>query len=243
MQLFLLRHAQSQNNALWATTGSSNGRSSDPLLTDIGWEQARRLGQHLAQEPAESNPLNMTGYKLTHLYCSLMLRAVQTGTAVAEATGLPLVVWEPIHEWGGIFERDEADNTRIGLPGPNRDYFAKHYPQLTLPSRLNAEGWWNRPAEEQEDVLQRIEAFIHELIARHGDSDHRVALVTHGGFCNVFLRLLFNITLASDRFNLPGDLWFKINNTSITRIDIDKRGISLAYQNRTWHLSPELITF
>ncbi|NJK45922.1 MAG: histidine phosphatase family protein [Pleurocapsa sp. SU_196_0] len=47
MRLYFIRHAQSSNNALWDSTGSENGRSDDPELSDVGVMQARALGDFL----------------------------------------------------------------------------------------------------------------------------------------------------------------------------------------------------
>ncbi|HLV36213.1 MAG TPA: histidine phosphatase family protein, partial [Spirillospora sp.] len=44
MEVYLIRHGQSVNNAL----GSPAGRSHDPELTEIGFRQAEILAAHLA---------------------------------------------------------------------------------------------------------------------------------------------------------------------------------------------------
>ena len=43
MELYMVRHAQSINNALWDRHQSSEGRLPDPGLTELGNEQAARL--------------------------------------------------------------------------------------------------------------------------------------------------------------------------------------------------------
>lgn len=245
MQLFIIRHAQSVNNEIYARTGGSKGRLPDPPLTDVGWRQATRLANHLARpvDFGQPDPLNHKGFELTHLYCSLMQRAVETGTAVAEAIGLPLVAWEEIHEYGGIFEEAAESGKRIGLPGPNRAYFEANFPHLTLPETLGDEGWWNRPVEPREQALVRAESFVRGLLARHGDCDDQVAIVTHGGFAYGLMHALFGFQPVNTRYEKEVDVWFKFNNSSITRVDIDRRGISLAYQNRVDHLTPDLLSF
>jgi len=92
MQLYFIRHGQSANNALYDRTGSWSGRSHDPELTDIGKRQAEYLARFLRQaNPGAStngwDPHNVSGFDITHLYTSLMMRAVQTGSIVAEALG------------------------------------------------------------------------------------------------------------------------------------------------------------
>src|SRR5437867_12663837 len=72
-RLYLMRHAQSQGNTgVDLTTG-------DPDLTDVGWEQARRLGQRLKSQ------------KINRVYGSPLRRTQQTSWASADASGLEVV--------------------------------------------------------------------------------------------------------------------------------------------------------
>ncbi len=70
---------------------------------------------------------------------------------------------------------------------------------------------------------------------RHGDSDDRVAVISHGGFYNHVLRIILN--LAEDT-----DLWFSINNAAITRIDFGGENTWVQYANRAEFLPRTLIT-
>ncbi len=249
MQLYIIRHGQSFNNALWAKTGGENGRLPDPHLTKLGQQQAAHLAQHLVQ--VDKNGLantaqdqhNRQGYRLTHLYTSLMLRAVQTGHTIADALDMSLNVWECIHEWGGIFKYDPETRNPISLPGSNRAFFAERFPRLILPDWLQDRGWWQRPYEPREESSHRAEKFIHELLNRHGGTDDRVGIVTHGGFTSMVLRNIFN----SQEYNLDlGDeeirTRFRINNTSLARIDFEGSNIIQMYMNRVDHLPTSLIT-
>ncbi|MCB8981060.1 MAG: histidine phosphatase family protein [Ardenticatenaceae bacterium] len=240
----MIRHAQSENNDLWARTGSSNGRSPDPLLTEIGQQQARCLGQHIAggweQADPDNDPHNRLGYRFTHLYSSLMLRAVDTGWAIARQVNLPLVAWETIHEMGGIYEHNEETFERIGLPGPNRAYFTQHHPYLVLPDSLGEAGWWERPYEPRAQLMERAQRFLVELESWHKPDD-KVAIVTHGGFFVAVLRTLFGFnTLDNDESE--NRIWLHAHNTSITRLDFGEGQVDLLYLNRVDHLPKELIT-
>jgi len=246
MQFYFIRHGQSENNLLWQRTGSSEGRSEDPDLTDVGRQQAHLLAQYLrGPDPSPAvqgrDLLNLGGYGLTHLYTSLMVRSVATGTIVARALDLPLVAWEETHERGGIHRRDEETDERIGQPGHNRAYFEAHYPDLVLPESLGEAGWWNRPYEEPEQSLARAEHFLRELLERHGRTEDRVAVISHGGFYNHLL-----VTLLS--LPEPDRVWFALNNAAITRIDFRDpeaegvRPIAVIYMNRVDFLPRELIT-
>ena len=98
MQLYFIRHGQSENNALWMSTGSHIGRSEDPGLTEVGQQQSEFLAQFLSQADPDvavngRDIQNVAGFGITHLYTSLMVRAVATGTIIARTLDLPLVAW------------------------------------------------------------------------------------------------------------------------------------------------------
>jgi 2,3-bisphosphoglycerate-dependent phosphoglycerate mutase len=240
MQLYFIRHAQSENNLLWHRTGSSIGRSEDPELTTVGCQQAHALAQYLCSAPQNTvtesrDSQNVTGFGITHLYSSLMVRSVATGTIVARTLDLPLVAWEDLHERGGIYARDEQTDERTGVPGRNRAYFQAHYPDFVLPGSLDDAGWWNRPYEEPEQWRVRAQRFMHDLLARHGGTEDRVAVVSHAGFYNEFLAILLAMP-QSDGY------WFILNNAAITRIDFHVEWIDLVYMNRADFLHPDLVT-
>jgi 2,3-bisphosphoglycerate-dependent phosphoglycerate mutase len=247
MELYFIRHGQSQNNANWEDPEYKE--SPDPALTDLGMEQARYVANFLKEAQAVTNPQswniqNRMGFGLTHIYTSLMERAVNTAAPTARALGIPFIAWEDSHESGGIFGRD-GELKRKGLPGKSRDYFEKDFPELSLSDNLNGTGWWNsRPFETEEECHQRAEKFLSDLIARHGDSDgqpeHRIAIFSHGGF---FVHLMFVILNTPWRQAAYGmRSWFMMNNCAISRIDFDPEGLNIAYLNRTDHLPDRLIT-
>ena len=239
MQFYFIRHGQSENNLLFLTTGASEGRSDDPELTDVGRKQAEVLAQFLccAAPKSSANQFdeqNLAGFGLTHLYTSLMVRAVDTATVVARALNLPLVAWEDLHETGGIYQQDEQTGERAGRPGKNRAYFEEHFPGLTMPISLGETGWWDRPFEEREQRPARAERVVRELLARHGGTEDHVAVISHGGFYNVLLRSIFRIERE--------DCWFGLNNVAITRIDYSADGVALTYTNRVDFLPRDLVT-
>jgi len=230
MTLYLIRHAQSSNNELYERTGDSIGRVEDPELTRLGNRQAEVLSEYLADP-------NVSGgeFRFTHLYSSLMVRAVATATAVSRTCDLPLVAWPEVHEQLGVFLADEQTGELIGRPGKNRSYFRKHYPDLRLPASLNEHGWWNRPVETEADWKQRAGDFLIELQRRHGSGEDRVAVITHGGFYH-------EVILALAGGTGRDGLWFTMHNTGITRIDFHPTHISVIYHNRLEHLPPELVS-
>lgn len=240
MHLFFIRHAQSVNNALAAQNGSFQDRSADPELTDLGYRQAERLAQLLKNgDPFGGNfqkDSRGPGFNLTHLYTSLMVRSVATGAIVAEQIDVPLIAWEDIHERGGIFIEDDTTGELVGRPGKDRAYFERHYPQLELPVELGEDGWWKgRPFEADEQVPERAHGFLEALLHKHEGSSDRVAVISHGGFYNDFLRVLIG---------LPPDteIWFEMFNAAITRIDFTANGARIIYHNRVDYLPPDLVS-
>ena len=270
MQLYFARHAQSTNNVLWSTTGSSAGRSEDPLITPLGRRQARTLARFLVhgspapgpvdtlfpeeETPPPNEPTvdfdlddlhNRRGFGITHLYTSLMLRAVLTGEILAQALGLPLLAWPEIHETGGIYLDDPAASAalgapvRVGQPGKPPAYFQRHHPALVLPEGLNPAGWWSRPFEERPERRPRVERFLDQLHQRHGGTHDRVLIVSHGAFYGSFLRVLLH---SPEQPNQEENPWFAINNCALSRFDFIDQSTAVVYLNRADYLPAGLIT-
>ena len=247
MELYFIRHGQSQNNANWGN--AEYKESPDPALTEIGMEQACCVSEFLREaqtfvNPKEWNPQNRYGFGLTHIYTSMMERAVNTAAPTARALGIPFAAWEQIHESGGIFGRDGELKLK-GLSGRSRSYFEQNFPELTLPDHLNGTGWWNgRPFETEEECHLRAETFLADLLARHGDKDgqpeHRVAIFSHGGFYGHLIFAILNTPWRNASQGMQS--WFSINNCAISRFDFRADEVSIAYLNRTDHLPNHLIT-
>jgi 2,3-bisphosphoglycerate-dependent phosphoglycerate mutase len=239
MQFYFIRHGQSENNALWRhSTDYVKVRNEDPGLTEVGRQQAEFLAQFLQDTTAaihDRDHQNIAGFGITHLYSSLMLRAVATGTIIAKTLDLPLVAWEDLHERGGIYLEDEQTGEYIGQPGKNRAYFETHYPDFVLPDSLGEAGWWNRPFEEPEQRLTRVKRFWRDLLERHGRTDDRVAVISHGGFHHDLLTTILNLPETEGH-------WFALNNAAMTRLDFNDDRIGLIYLNRMDFLPKELIT-
>ena len=243
MQFYIIRHCQSYNNALWYRTGSSDGRQADPALTEIGRHQAEHLANYIASfNGTDLDQLDRFGIDITHLYCSLMNRSIETGLHIAKAIDLPLMARDDIHERGGIYLEDPQTAHKNGLDGPNRDYFSEHYPAVALPDTLGTAGWWNRPYEDHELAISRARSFLEWLLATHDGTDDRVAIVTHAGFAQSLFSLLFDIPPLESNLGTGRNIWIKFNNGSITRLDFLDDVLRLSYQNRVEFLPADLVT-
>jgi 2,3-bisphosphoglycerate-dependent phosphoglycerate mutase len=247
MELYFIRHGQSINNA-----GGNNPEYKehpDPYLTEMGIEQAEILAQYLKETQLITNDKawniqNQYGFGFTHLYTSLMERAVATAVFTARALEtVPFTAWTEIHEEGGIYAREE-ENRFTGLPGKPRSFFEKNFPELKLPNPLDESGWWNRPFESNEERQLRADKVLADLIARHGNQENqpeqRIALFSHGGFFMRLISALLKLPWRQGAYDMKS--WFLLNNCSISRFDIRNGEIFISYINRTDHLPAYLIT-
>lgn len=239
MRLYFIRHGQSVNNALFSLTQSSKDRVEDPPLTDKGVKQAESLadffGKNRDIKLENTAKVVYQKFNITHLYCSLMTRAIQTGIIISKKLNVPLIAWEEIHEAGGVFKIEEVTGNYLGVAGNNNNYFSNEFPAMLLRKPISSEGWWNRPFESNEQRKKRAKVVIRELVTKYKDEDE-ILMISHRAFYNVFMRELFNI----EDENL---VWFELYNASITRVDfLDEKQIGLVYMNRHEFLGVELLT-
>lgn len=255
MRVYLIRHGQSAGNVNYLDNIGDPSRGPehhkpDPELTEAGHRQAKLLGEHLSHpegEPVRGPWLPdeervPVGFGITHVYCSLMLRSIQTAQYIAEACGLPLVAYPDLFEYGGVSGYDE-DGNRVGAPGPGKDYFAERFPDLHVPDDVDPDGWYNRPIETEDMFLERAKTIMPVFEDRHGGTDDCIALVSHGDTID---QIVNELTGAVRR---PADYashWFAnwaFLNTSVTRIDYVGASRAIVYTNQTHHLPSDLITW
>ncbi|MEM7293570.1 MAG: histidine phosphatase family protein [Pseudomonadota bacterium] len=248
MRLYLIRHAQSANNALWNGTDHVPGRSSDPEITSTGHRQAQQLAEHLSDPNAEprQHPYKTVDhalFDLTHIYCSLMTRSILTAQYVANQTGLTLHALPDVFEKYGIYEVVD-DGAMHGLPGPNKAYFSERFPDLILPHEFNPEGWWSRPAETEEEFVTRVRGCVTRIRQQSFGEEHRVAIVAHGDFIDQFINELMGVKRHAANYHSSD--WvanWTFHNTSISRFDFQDDACSVVYLNRVDHLAQDIITW
>lgn len=247
-RLYLIRHAQSQNNAIWDGRGDHQpGRVPDPEITELGHRQATTLAQHVAHPESEprQHPYDEAPgahYGLTHLYCSLMSRSILTAEYLAEACGLELRALPDIFERHGIYDIDEQGNL-FGIAGPGRDYFDERFPRLGLPAEFNDEGWWSRPVEDEAAFLQRIKSVVSQMHERLSHSDDVLGLVVHGDFIDQFVNEAMGVVRHQPSYDSHWAGNWTFHNTSVSRIDFVEGARSVVYLNRIDHLPNDLISW
>lgn len=151
MQLLLVRHA--------LPLRSEPGEGSDPVLSEEGVEQAKRLPDALARFP------------IARLVSSPQRRAIQTAQPVAEALGLDVEVDDRLAE----YDRDLPHYIPI-------EQIAKENPQ-ELERLMNG----RLPSGvDEEAFLARIFAAIDDVVSGAARED-TVAVFSHGGVINAVL--------------------------------------------------------
>lgn len=161
-RLYLIRHAQSQGN-----TGEDL-TTGDPDLTDVGWEQARRLGERLKSQ------------RLQAIYASPLRRTQETAAAIADLTGLEVM--------------PKADLREVTLG--QADYDIRQLPaaeQAKIARRIVDEGTWDAfpHSEGSAPARKRIGGVMDEIIAE--SEGKRVAVVVHSGFIQTYVSLILGI--------------------------------------------------
>jgi broad specificity phosphatase PhoE len=151
VQMLLIRHA--------LPLRSEPGEGSDPHLSDIGFEQAKRLPPALARHP------------ISRLVSSPQHRAMQTVAPVAEALGLS------VHVDDRFAEYDRDLSTYIPIEQVREEY-PQEWARISdghLPSVVDERAFRVRVAEAVDDVVAG---------ADHAET---VAVFSHGGVINVIL--------------------------------------------------------
>lgn len=240
MELFIIRHGQSGNNAL----ANIRDRSVDPPLTDLGERQAEMLGEYVARGENQELSRETTGntkYELRHglgitsLFTSPMYRSLQTVQPVSRASGLAPRIWVDIHEEGGMFLNHGGDEGLVGYPGRTRSEILAEFPDYVLPTSFDETGWWNKDHEDPASLLVRATK-VSEQLREMAKTEDRVAIITHGAFMNALLNAIFGQISE-------GHMYYRHHNTAISRFYMDGDGrFEVLYLNSTVHLDPESIS-
>jgi probable phosphoglycerate mutase len=197
--LVLVRHGQSEANL----AGRWQGRTDAPL-TSLGRDQAGRLAT--AAPPFDA------------VYASPLQRARDTGRALADHAGTPVVVHPDLVEMSfGDWE------------GMRPDEIAARYPEM-----------WNAIYERGDDLPrgetgetfaaagERMAAVLGQIAADH--RGETIAVVSHGGAIRAFGAHLLGLGFAN-RSRLP-----LLGNTATARIVVNERRTAIADWNLAAHL-------
>ena len=258
MEIYIIRHAQSTNNAL----ADQTNRVVDPPLTELGERQAELLAEHLARGwqprgyyPAPLGPeIEVQGrwrrYGLTRLYCSPMLRSMQTAQPVARGLDLVPQVWVDIHEQGGMFLEEGEERLPVGKPGMARAEILARFPDYVLPQVITDNGWYGRDDEDWpacHDRAMQVATTFRRWAAEPEYQNERIAIISHGGFADALLKALLHggpRVNGNGSGNGPvGTFFYQHFNVAIDHLSIHTDTfLRVAYLNRIEHLPADMIT-
>jgi 2,3-bisphosphoglycerate-dependent phosphoglycerate mutase len=244
MELTLIRHGQSVNNAQ-----GDEQRHHDPELTPLGHAQAKKLAEYLLEGENTEDTVRLPSddptrldhhaYGFDRIYVSAMHRALQTASPVAKALKAEVHIWPELHESGGIYMHTPEGVVAYG--GLTRAQIVESFPEFVPHDLITEAGWYNVSLGE-EDIFgcyaraMRVAKTLRQLAEADETKDMRIALVTHGNFISALLNALYN--------NLPSqNLYFWHYNTAFTRVDFVANGwMIVRYANRIAHLPPAWVT-
>ena len=219
MELYIIRHAESENNAR-----PQEERTDDPTLSTLGYRQA----EYLVNRIRHMRP--------TRILVSPFLRTLETIAPYMRETGQSAEAWIDLHEQGGV--QAGAGNAEYeGRPGMKRSEIEGGFPGVRLGDEFDEEGWWKcRPWEDYESAQVRAEGVARKIHDDFGHTCERVVLITHGAF----MRFLVGVILGTPGMGHDRIDWFA--NTSVTRFLITPSYTHLALMNCTRHLPETWIT-
>ncbi len=231
MRVYLIRHAQSENNVL--TESTIHQRKVDPDLTALGYRQRDQLASFLMKRHGAVD----AGIGITRLYTSAMYRSLLTTQAIVKSLNLQPKVWLDLHEKGGMFQRQNGHVN--GFNGLSRSAILREFPEFALPEALTDTGWYNASLGMEPETYSYFRAIkVANELRELAQSDQVIALVSHGGFLDILLKAIFD-QLPSR----PHTMRYYHDNTAISRIDFQGSRPVLNYLNRVDHLPIELRSF
>lgn len=193
-RLYLIRHGQSASNQ--ARVEGRLGEF-DPPLTEIGLQQAERVGERMAT------------YGVDAIYASPLQRAYNTALPISKRTGIEIKVIDDIQEIN--------EPTRDGSIDPNANRETADH--LAIKARFEAEPTWdNLPGgESTAHFRERIARGFAQIVAEC--PGQKVAVACHGGVIQTYVALVLGLE--------KNDFPFYAFNASITSIRAwqDKRAL------------------
>ena len=195
MYVYLVRHAQSENNALTAPGLHNPSRRADPGLTRKGEAQARALERRFAEFVASSSKATVDA----EIWTSCMRRCLLTTEGIARGMGTRARCAPALHEHGGCFEGARGGRGVEGRRGMTKDEIEGEFERIDAPEEIK-DGWWDpaRGCESVRDAQTRGAEVAKWLwdkarAMREGAATKAdVVLVSHGMFIDILLKTLFD---------------------------------------------------
>ena len=221
MQLYLIRHAESENNAK-----PERLRVEDPPISSLGRQQAKCLGQWVRTLTVDT------------LITSPFLRTLETTREIVNGATHHVHVWHDLFEQGGCY-RGHGPDAREGGPGLGRSaieqQLAKSSVTCTLDESIGEAGWWIGKARETDDEAARRAAQVTRRFAStFGTSGKTVIAIIHADLKRLLLAEMLRPRIDPIHFG-------PLLNTGISKLRYRQDGWALEWLNSVSHLPADLI--
>ena len=167
MRLFVIRHGQGLNNI---------GKADIPdcVLSSLGERQVRRI------------PAFFRKMRVDRIFCSPLMRTIQTATPLAEAKDLPIVLVPEMAEHFngsrphyGTYAWESCGS--ITAKHPRTQFIDRHDPQLA---------WWPKWPESLKQVDRRVLRFFRQDLKPLLATGKNIVVVGHGASTASLKRLV-----------------------------------------------------
>jgi probable phosphoglycerate mutase len=202
-EILLIRHGEQQFRE-----NIPLGEALDAPLSEMGWQQARAVGERLA--PA----------RLGKVFVSPLQRAFNTGSEVARHHGLQVIVRPELSEID-LWQRAPQDKGLLDIY--SREELIEVYREVSATRRHTAYPYCEDPAAFRQRIVAAIDRIVEESIG------HRVAVVCHGGVINSYLSHLLQSAY---------DHLIAVHHTSITVVRAADTRRELLTVNDYSHVMP-----
>jgi broad specificity phosphatase PhoE len=204
MRIYFARHGESQANLLHeiSNRGLRHG------LTRKGREQAAALADRLRDQ------------RITHIYSSPLLRAIETTVIAANRLGIDYEVVDALREYdcGTAEGRSDAGAWQLWQELFDAWLVDKHWEQ-------RIEG-----GESFYELRERFLPFIEGLVSRYGNTEAGILCVSHGGvYCAMLPQVLVNMDnrrIVDHGFDPASCLVSEWRPAGLTCVEWDGRAIT-----------------
>lgn len=195
MRIHLIRHAQSEANAL--SRVSAEAAASAPVdcaLSELGVRQAKALAEHIAH------------LGLDLVLSSPYLRTLQTAEPIRARCRVPGRILPLLHEHHLLA-------LPVEWPLMRREKLHQMFPHFEIPGDYQDTAWFH-PPEYEDQALERGRQVLQWLQREFADrSDVRLAIVTHGSPVGKILLAFLDVPTSEP-------VRVTIDNASLTTLEI-----------------------
>lgn len=216
LELYLIRHGQSQGNVGYDKENLTPQEMHDPVLTEKGIKQAQLAGRHLSD------------IDFDRVYSSGLLRAIRTATEILkeQPTEKPLYIFPHLAEAGLSAEYETT-----------LDVIHQINEKAILSPELDPKTPLLIPSDNKDDEgLFKRAGFILEHLRESFNNGEKIALVCHAAFLTFIVFSIMGFTTETPFYDI------NFANTGITRVIFYKKGtnpygdVVFDYINNTEHL-------